>query len=267
MIPFSDSDALHRSRPVVNIALIGINAVVFLYLLWLGGSGYLWGGGGLDVTVFFFKWGFIPEELTSGRSFEVLSTFFGSQDIKSAVPTWATIFSSMFIHGGLFHFAGNMAFLWVFGQNIEDRLGHLGYLLFYLGTGVAATLSHLAIDPSSQAPLVGASGAIAGVMGAYLMLYPFNRIKALVIFFFITVMELSALIFLGIWFFLQLLNSLGALGLSSGANVAFMAHIGGFVTGVIVISLYKLLTGERVWPSRRRRNPWDYWYRTGRGPD
>ncbi len=267
MIPFADSDALHRSRPVVNLTLIGINAVVFLYALGLGGGGYLWGGGGLDTTVFFLKWGFIPEELTSGRTFDTLEGFFGSRDIASVVPTWATIFSSMFMHGGLFHFAGNMAFLWVFGDNIEGRLGHIRYLLFYVGTGVAATLSHLAIDPHSQAPLVGASGAIAGVMGAYLMLYPFNRIKALVIFYFITVMELSAFIFLGIWFFLQLLNSLGTLGLSSGANVAFMAHVGGFVAGVIGIALYKLLTGEPVWPSRRRRNPWDYWYRTGRGPD
>ena len=254
MIPFSDSDARHRSRAVVNLTLIGINALVFLYALSLGGGGYLWGGGGLDVTVFFFKWGFIPDELSMGDSFDRLRTFGGSVDIKSTVPTWATIFSSMFIHGGLFHFAGNMAFLWVFGDNLEDRLGHLRYLLFYLGTGVVATLSHLAIDPHSQAPLVGASGAIAGVMGAYLMLYPFNRIKTLVIFYFITVIELSAFIFLGIWFFLQLLNSLGALGLSAGANVAFMAHVGGFVAGVIVIAFYKLLTGERVWPSRRRAN-------------
>lgn len=264
MIPFSDSDALHSSRPVVNLTLIGINALVFLYALSLGGGGYLWGGGGLDVTVFFFKWGFIPDELTTGRGIE---TVFRVRAIESAVPTWATIFSSMFIHGGLFHFAGNMAFLWVFGDNIEGRLGHLKYLLFYLGTGVAATLSHLAIEPHSQVPLVGASGAIAGVMGAYALLYPFNRIKALVIFFFITAMELSALIFLGIWFFLQILNSLGALGLSSGANVAFMAHVGGFVAGVIVIAIYKLLTGEPFWPTRRRRNPWDTWYQTGRRPD
>ena len=172
MIPFSDADVQRRSFPIVNVLLIGLNTLIFLYELTLGGLGLLWGGSGLDITRFFFKWGFIPDELSSGRSFDGLPTLFGTVDIKSSVPTWATIFSSMFIHGGLFHFAGNMMFLWVFGDNIEDRLGHLKYLVFFLLTGVVATLSHLAIDPHSQAPLVGASGAIAGVMGAYLLLYP-----------------------------------------------------------------------------------------------
>ena len=211
--------------------------------------------------------GFIPEELSSGRSFTRLGLGFTSVDIESLLPTWATIFSSMFIHGGLFHFAGNMAFLWVFGDNIENRLGHVKYLVFYLVAGVAATLSHFVIDPNSQAPLVGASGAIAGVMGAYLLLYPFNRIRAIVIFFFITVVELQALVFLGIWFFLQIINSLGFLGLSAGANVAFMAHVGGFIAGIVMIAGFKLLIREPIIPTRRRRNPWDYWYQSGRGPD
>lgn len=267
MIPFADSDVHHRSLPIVNMALIGINALVFLYALQLGGGGYLWGGNDPDTFVFFLKWGFIPEELSSGQAFTRLGLGFTSVDIESPLPTWATIFSSMFIHGGLFHFAGNMAFLWVFGDNIEDRLGHLKYLVFYLASGVAATLSHFAIDSSSQTPLVGASGAIAGVMGAYLLLYPFNRIKALVIFYFITVVELQALIFLGIWFFLQVINSLGTLGLSSGVNVAFMAHVGGFIAGILLIAGFKLFTGEAIIPSRRRRNPRDYWYQSGRGPD
>ena len=303
MIPFSVSDVQHRSLPIVNILLIGLSTLVFLYELTLGGVGLLWGGGGLDISAFFSKWGFIPDELTQGQActHRMLEppTFPPSDlgdsctalteslrdivlpnlplipltdgrallNIDSPVPTWATIFSSMFIHGGLFHFAGNMMFLWVFGDNIEDRLGHLKYLGFYLLTGVVATLSHLAVDPHSQAPLVGASGAIAGVMGAYLLLYPYNRIRALVIFFFITVIEIQALIFLGIWFFLQILNSIGALGLAAGVNVAFMAHVGGFLCGAVIIGVYKLLTGQTLWPSRNRRQPWDYWYRTRRGPD
>ena len=294
MIPFSDADAHLRSRPAVNFLLIGISSLVFLYALSLGGGGYLWNGGGLDILAFFGKWGFIPNELTEGVACthqvlgvdrcpqlpaEVLATpeaklpvvnlpgGFILVNIESPIPTWATIFSSMFIHGGLFHFAGNMMFLWVFGGNIEDRLGHVRYLLFYLGTGVVATLSHLVIDPHSQTPLVGASGAIAGVMGAYLLLYPYNRIRALVIFYFITVIELKAMMFLGIWFFLQVLNSFGALGLSSAVNVAFMAHVGGFLGGAAIVGGYKLLAGEPIWPSRRRRDPWDYWYRSGRGPD
>ena len=267
MIPYSDTDVQRHSRPIVNIVLISINALVFLYALQLAGGGYLWGGNSPDAFVFFLKWGFIPEELSSGRSFTTLGLGFTSVDIESVVPTWATIFTSMFIHGGLFHFAGNMAFLWVFGDNIEDRLGHFKYLIFYLVSGVAATLTHFAIDPDSQSPLVGASGAIAGVMGAYLLLYPFNRIKALVIFYFITVVELQALVFLGIWFFLQIINSLGFLGLSAGANVAFMAHVGGFIAGLVLIAGFKLVIREPIIPTRRRRNPWDYWYQSGRGPD
>ena len=268
MIPYSDADVQRRSFPIVNVLLIGLSTLVFLYELRLGGLGLLWGGGGdADILRFFFKWGFIPDELSSGESFKRLGVGFSTLDIESSVPTWATIFSSMFIHGGLFHFAGNMMFLWVFGDNIEDRLGHLKYLAFYLLTGVVATLSHLAIDPHSQAPLVGASGAIAGVMGAYLLLYPYNRIRALVIFFIITVIEIQALIFLGIWFFLQILNSIGALGLAAGVNVAFMAHVGGFLCGAVIIGGYKLLTGQSIWPSRHGRQPWDYWYRTRRGPD
>ena len=118
----------------------------------------------------------------------------------------------MFIHGGLLHFAGNMMFLWVFGDNIEDRLGHVKYLFFYLLAGVAAALSQLAVDPHSAAPMVGASGAVSGVMGAYLLLYPYNRVKALVVFYFITVVQLPAMYFLGFWFLLQVINGLGALG-------------------------------------------------------
>ena len=256
MIPFSDTDVQSHSRPIVNIVLIGINALVFLYALQLAGSGYLWGGNSAEAFVFFLKWGFIPEELSSGRSFTTLGLGIRVADIESAVPTWATIFTSMFIHGGLFHFAGNMAFLWVFGDNIEHRLGHFQYLLFYLVSGVIATLSHFVIDSDSQAPLVGASGAIAGVMGAYLLLYPFNRIKALVIFYFITVIELRAMVFLGIWFFLQIINSLGFLGLSAGANVAFMAHVGGFIAGVVLIAFFKIAIKEPIIPTRHPRNPW-----------
>ena len=267
MIPFSDADVQHRSFPVVNLALIVVSALAFLYAIALGGGAYLWGGGDLDVTALFYKWGFIPQDLISEKEFTAITDGIRRISIDSPLPTWATIFSSMFIHGGLFHFAGNMAFLWVFGDNIEDRLGHVRYLLFYLGTGVAATMSHWAIDPGSETPLVGASGAIAGVMGAYMVLYPFNRIRALVIFYFITVVELSALILLGIWFGLQVLNSLGALGLAAGVNVAFMAHVGGFVCGAALMLCYKLLIREPIWPTRRRRHPWDYWYRTGRGPD
>jgi membrane associated rhomboid family serine protease len=157
----------------------------------------------------------------------------------------------MFIHGGLMHIVGNMMFLWVFGDNIEDRLGHVKYLLFYLLTGVVATLSHFGVAPHSQTPLVGASGAISGVMGAYLLLYPYNRIKALIIFFFITAAELPALYMLGFWFLLQLFNGFVSLGISDQVEVAFFAHIGGFVAGAVLAVFYKLLTNQPLWPTRR----------------
>ena len=294
MIPFSDADVQHRSFPVVNVLLIGLNVLVFLYELQLGGLGLLRGGGDLDIVAFFAKWGFIPNELTEGiscthqvylldRCPQLPAEFLARPEAKLPVlelrdgfkllnvdtplPTWTTIFSSMFIHGGVLHFAGNMMFLWVFGDNVEDWLGHVKYLIFYLLAGVAATLSQLAIDPHSLTPLIGASGAISGVMGAYMLLYPFNRINALIIFYFITVIRLPAVWLLGLWFLWQLIQGVGSVAISNQVSVAFFAHIGGFVAGAVLAGGYKLLVGQPLLPSRRRRQPWDYWYRSGRGPD
>jgi membrane associated rhomboid family serine protease len=233
--------------------LIIINAVVFLYELTLGS---------LENTIFFYRWGLIPAELAHGLDFATLrmgsfetvgikTTFFGI-----SVPAWGTVFSSMFIHGGFMHFIGNMVFLWVFGDDIEDKLGHVKYLLFYLSCGVAAAWTHVALDMNSQVPTVGASGAIAGVLGAYLLLYPYSRIRTLVVFFFITVIRLPAVVILGFWFVMQLFSGIGSLapGTQSG-GVAYWAHVGGFVAGVILIALYLKLRGEPVWP-RYRRSPW-----------
>ena len=250
LIPFADSDVRHNSFPVVNLALIVLNGLVFLYQLGIGGVGTLFGGDSVGLTQFFFTWGFIPAELSQGQFFTQLSTGQGALSNETPVPTWGTIFSSMFIHGGLLHLAGNMAFLWVFGDNIEDDLGHFKYLLFYLGAGVAATLTHFFMDPTSQTPLVGASGAVSGVMGAYLISYPHNRIKALVIFFIITVVNVSAVVLLGLWFLWQLIQAALSLGVSDQVSVAFGAHVGGFVAGVLVVAVYKLFTGKPIWPPR-----------------
>ena len=294
MIPFSDSDVRHRSFPIVNVLLIGVNVLVFLYELQLGGLGLLRGGGDLDIVSLFAKWGFIPNELTQGvacthqvlgfeRCPQLPAEFLARPEanlpvfnlpggfillnIDTPLPTWTTIFSSMFIHAGFFHFAGNMMFLWVFGDNVEDWLGHFKYLVFYLLAGIAATLSQLAIDPNSLTPMIGASGAISGVMGAYMLLYPFNRINTLIIFFFLTVMRLPAVGLLGLWFLWQLIQGVGSLAISNEVSVAFFAHVGGFVAGAIMVAALKLVTGQPVWPSRQGRQPWDYWYRTRRGPD
>ena len=169
------------------------------------------------------------------------------------VPTWVTIFTSMFMHGGFFHFAGNMMFLWAFGDNIEDRLGHVKYLFFYLFTGIVATLVHFAIDPSSSTPLVGASGAISGVLGAYVLLYPYNRVKVLVVLYIITAIELQAAILLGLWFVWQLFQGLISLGFSSQVNVAFFAHIGGFVAGSLILVGIKLAARDSLKPVHPRR--------------
>ena len=228
---------------MVNIALIAVSSLVFLYELSLGG---------ISRDIFFFKYGLIAAELSRGLEFTRLGGPFGP-DISSPIPTWGTVFSSMFIHGGFLHFIGNMLFLWVFGDNVEDRLGHVKYLLFYLGAGVAAAWTQVATDLDSQVPLIGASGAISGVLGAYLLLYPYNRITTLVLFFFITVIRVPALLLLGSWFILQLFNGLGSLGpAASGAGVAYMAHVGGFAAGVLFMAGYKLLLREPIWPPR----PW-----------
>lgn len=141
-----------------------------------------------------------------------------------------------------------MVFLWVFGVNLERRLGRFKFLALYLATGAAAALSQLAIDFGAQTPLLGASGGISGVLGAYLITFPYSQIRALLI----------------VWFILQLAQWGLSIGLSSSVDIAFFAHIGGFVAGVILIAVYKILKGEPIWPSTTRRNPWDYWYRSNR---
>lgn len=233
MLPISDAGRYRGTFPYVNVALLSLNALVFLYEIGVGGFGFLFGGSALGITVFFLKFGFIPAELSSGQGFEILPLGRGV-DIASPIPTWATLLSCMFIHGGLMHFVGNMLFLWVFGDNIEDTFGHVKYLVFYMVSGVLATLAHFAIDPSSQTPLVGASGAISGVMGAYLLLYPRNRIRTLIIYFLITVVELRAVWLLLIWFGLQTIQGLLSIGVSDQVSTAFFAHIGGFVVGAAV---------------------------------
>ena len=260
MIPLSDADAPRGRLSPVNKAIIGLNLLVFLYEFLLGGLGFLLGADSLRLTIFFLTWGFIPRELTEGIGYQ---SFINFGDIDTPIPTWGTVITSMFIHGGFLHLAGNMMFLWVFGSNIEARLGHVKYLLFYLTTGVIATLSHWLVESSSSVPLVGASGAIAGVMGAYLMLYPRNRINSLIIFYLVTVIRLSATLLLGFWFLWQLVQALLSIGVSSQVSVAFWAHVGGFVAGIAIIAIYKMLVGEPILPSRHppplSRPPTKYW--------
>lgn len=217
MIPFADNQP-RKGTPAVNILLISINAMLFLYELSLGAR----------LDGFLLQSAFIPASLQEPP---VLLSF-GS-------GLWSGLVS-MFLHGGWLHFLGNMMFLWIFGDNVEDRLGHGRYLAFYLLAGYVATFAHAFANPSSQIPAIGASGAISGVLGAYLFLHPGARIRTLVfIFVFFTTIEIPAIVFLPIWFLLQLGPGIASIGAADSAQggVAWFAHIGGFVAGPILMWL------------------------------
>ena len=266
MIPIGDIGVTRRTTPYVTYTLIGANVLVFLYELYLGGS--LFFSDSVNVTRFFFQWGLIPTELAGGNELNEIRFAVGqlpdlrivSVDVTSPISTWGTAFTSMFIHGGWMHILGNMLYLWVFGDNIEDRFGHTKFLLFYLGAGLAAVWTQVAFSLDSQTPMIGASGAISGVTGAYIVLFPFGRIRTLIIFFFITAIELPAILVLGFWFILQLFQGVGSIGALDG-GVAYWAHLGGFISGMTVAGIYKLARGEPLLPSGpgqpRGRNPWD----------
>ncbi|WKZ33447.1 MAG: rhomboid family intramembrane serine protease [Thermodesulfobacteriota bacterium] len=216
MIPIRD-DIPSRTYPYVTVALLVLNAAVFLYQLTLDVNG---------LERFIYATAAIPAELTSMAEVRPVDV----------LPVELTLLTAMFVHGGLLHLGGNMLFLWIFGDNVEDRFGHFRFLFFYLAAGVAASMVHILIEPGSIVPMVGASGAIAGVLGAYFMLFPRAQVQTLVILpLFISMARLPAVLFLGFWFLFQVLSS----GLSAGAGIAWFAHIGGFVAGVAVALMYK----------------------------
>lgn len=213
MIPLKDDNPIRRT-PYVTIALIAINTAVYVFQLLLSPRG---------AEVFILKTAAVPYEIMSLKD---VSPF-------AFLPPPFTLFTSMFVHGGFFHVFWNMLFLWIFGDNIEDRLGKIKFIIFYLLTGVAASMTHVALNPGSTIPLIGASGAIAGVLGAYIVLYPRAKVLTLLFFFFfVQVVKIPAIIFLGIWFLMQILNT------GTGGGIAWYAHIGGFATGVILIFLF-----------------------------
>jgi membrane associated rhomboid family serine protease len=221
MIPLKDTIP-SRTFPFINYLIIFINLFCFLYEVSLGR--YL--------QDFIFSWGLVPVRFFSPLTLELSSI------IERLLP----FFSSMFLHGGWIHFLGNMLYLYIFGDNVEDRLGHFRYLLFYLLCGIAASVAQLSSNPQASVPMVGASGAIAGVMGAYFLLYPYSRVVTLLfLFFFIEIVEIPAFFFLAFWFLLQFFS--GALSLSSQSSisggVAWWAHIGGFLSGVVLLFLFK----------------------------
>jgi membrane associated rhomboid family serine protease len=214
MIPLRDENPLHHRQPVFTVLLIIVNVLVFFYEQSLGQY----------VEGFVYQFGVLPVEITRQANLRD----------SQMIPPNLTLLTSMFLHGGWMHLIGNMWFLWIFGDNIEDSIGHFGFLLFYLLTGVLAGLTHVFLHPMSTIPTLGASGAISGVLGAYLVLHPRIRIKTLLPLGILTrIIYVPAGFFLLIWFGMQLL---GGMGRDSG--VAFGAHIGGFVAGVLLIFFF-----------------------------
>jgi len=221
MIPLRDVIP-SRTTPYVTISLIVVNVLVFLYEFSLADR----------VNEFIIAFGLIP-----------------------AAFSWATLLTSMFLHGGFLHVAGNMLYLWIFGDNVEDRFGHGRFLVFYLLCGTVAALAQTIMSPDSVIPMVGASGAIAGVMGAYFVMYPHSRIVTLLpIFIFIQLIEVPAIFFLGIWFLMQFLSGVGSIATAASrepaGGVAFWAHVAGFAAGVGGVFVFRR-------PERQRIEWWD----------
>jgi len=274
MIPIRD---MIRSRrfPAVTVSLIVINLLIFLYQGYIGtrdplwdnwsDERYAWLQAGHDAPPIFDPYYTYGARRLPGQS---ASTYGIAQDdwfltqyalipaewLRGTdlpptipVPIWLTLLSSIFLHGSILHVLGNMLYLWIFGDNVEDAMGPIRFLIFYLVCGALASLAQIAIGPGSSVPLVGASGAIAGVLAAYFMLYPHAKILTIIpIFFFLRLVAVPAVFLLGFWFILQVISGAGSLGASGG--VAWFAHVGGFVAGLIL-----------VFPFRRRDVPVTLW--------
>ncbi|HYQ47545.1 MAG TPA: rhomboid family intramembrane serine protease [Thermodesulfovibrionales bacterium] len=216
MFPYKD-DNPSNTFPAVTIGIIVLNVVVFILQVFSARDG----------QQIVYSYGAIPHNIISMRS---------TQPIHPAL----TLFTSMFMHGGLFHIFGNMLYLWIFGNNIEDRLGHFRFILFYLFCGIAAAMLHALTAPESAVPMIGASGAISGVLGAYVLLFPYARIHTIIFLgFFVQTVRIPALIVIGFWAIIQIVSGLTAQGLERQEGVAWFAHVGGFIAGLLSIKLWQ----------------------------
>lgn len=252
MIPIRDNIP-PRTFPVVNYSAIAVCTVVFLLQL---------GDRPGDESSLIDKFAMIPALVREpDRPVSVQEQYVDREgrivvlerQITPVIMPWLTLLTCTFLHGGWMHFLGNMWFLHIFGDNVEDRLGHIGYVLFYLASGVLASVAHLVTNPSSTVPTIGASGAIAGVMGAYSVLYPKAQVQSIVpVFGFIQLMVIPAPLFLGIWFVMQLFQGAAAITTQATTGVAWWAHIGGFVVGMGVAALLRAV-GETSPPVEQRR--------------
>jgi membrane associated rhomboid family serine protease len=244
VFPLYDDNSDRNTTPIVNYILIALNILVFVFLQQLGSN-----------DRFTYAYSTVPLEIVTGRDVEtpdrVVTEPVTGQRVAlpglqpTPISVYITLLTSMFMHGGLAHIFGNMLFLWIFGDNVEHRMGHVRYLIFYLVCGLLASLAHVvttAIFATSQAslliPSLGASGAISGVLGGYILLYPTRRVTV-ILFRFLT--DVPAYVAIGIWFAFQLISGLGILGAGSAeGGVAYAAHIGGFVAGLVLVKIFTI---------------------------
>jgi membrane associated rhomboid family serine protease len=224
MFPIGDEDTTGGPPAIVTYSLIALNVLAFFLELGRGSEAAL--------ATFLESWGVVPREYASGEDLAP----------HIAAPYWTTLFTSMFLHGGWMHLGGNMLYLWIFGDNIERAMGSLKFLVFYLVCGLAASAAHIMFNLQSQVPAVGASGAISGVLGGYLLLFPHNRVRVLSRG---GIVHVPALVVLGFWIVLQFINGIGSIARTSetgGGGVAYLAHIGGFVAGLVLIKVFATRT-------------------------
>ncbi|HYE56010.1 MAG TPA: rhomboid family intramembrane serine protease [Chitinophagaceae bacterium] len=251
MFPIGDDNSDRSRTPVVNYLLIGINIFVFIFLQQMGND--------IDFT---YSYSTVPAEIVTGadvitpaeteRNPYTGERFYRPGLGETGVHVWLTLIISMFMHGGWAHLGGNMMYLWVFGDNLENRLGHLRYLMFYLVTGIIASLVHVFttqfMGHDMYIPSLGASGAISGVLGGYMLLYPTRAVHLFVVF---TIITVPSIVALGLWIVFQIINGMGALGGSEAGGVAYSAHIGGFIAGLILIKFFA--AGTQAAETRRSR--------------
>jgi membrane associated rhomboid family serine protease len=252
IIPLGDDNSDRTTTPYVNWIFIAINIAVFVFLQGLGSN-----------VEFTYAFSTVPEEILTGQDLVtqdqiVRNPVTGAQYRRpglqpTPISVYITLITSMFMHGGFAHILGNLLFLFIFGDNIEDRLGHKRYIVFYLLIGILASLAHVfttaAFDGNLRVPSLGASGAISGVLGAYLLLFPRKRVTVILV---RILMPVPAVVAIGIWFLFQLLNGMGALGSQTG-GVAYAAHIGGFIAGLVLVKLFDQGPPRRSGSYRMRR--------------
>ena len=217
MFPIGDENGQGGPPPIVTWVLIGLNVLAFFMEISRPEAA---------LQTFIQAWGVVPREYTAGRDLPPLVS----------APFWTTLFTSMFLHGGWMHLGGNMLYLWIFGDNVERAMGAVKFLIFYLVCGLAASAAHIMFNLGSSMPAVGASGAISGVLGGYLLLFPRNRVRVIS---YGQIVHIPALVVIGFWIVLQFVNGIGSVARTDETDgVAYMAHIGGFVAGIVLVKLF-----------------------------